>query len=122
MTTGNKEHGWCETIRNAACCHQTSFNISLIVEKLLNNNVELTEKVNMMMTEQNKQRNTSENNKDNQMARAEEKDFSPNRVADGKEHDERTLIDDENDVDDKGDEDVVEKKQDVWIVPKNTCQ
>ena len=31
--------------------HQTPFNISLIVEQLLNNNVELIEKVNMMVAE-----------------------------------------------------------------------
>ena len=53
--------GWHETIRNAVYCHQTPFNIELIVEQLLNNNVELIEKVNMMIAEQNKQRKSSDN-------------------------------------------------------------
>ena len=73
MITGNIKYGWHETIGNIVYCHQTSFNIVLIVEQLINNNVELTEKVNMMVAEQNKQRNTRENNTVDQMMRAEAK-------------------------------------------------
>ena len=45
------KHGWCEKIKNTVCYHQTPFNIALIVEKMLNTNVDLTEKVNMMIDE-----------------------------------------------------------------------
>ena len=44
-----------------------------------------------MIAEQNKQRNSSENGI-NQIIRAEAKEFISNRLCNGKEDDERTLI------------------------------
>ena len=118
MITGNIKYGWHETIGNIVYCHQTSFNIVLIVEQLINNNVELTEKVNLMIAEQNKQRNTSGNNKVNQMILAEAKEFTPNRLDNVKECDERQLIDNEIDMDDKDNKDFLEKRGKGWITPK----
>ena len=57
-----------------------------------------------MVAEQKKQRNTRENNTVDQMIRAEVKEFTPNRIDGGKEHDEITLIDNENDMEDKDNE------------------
>ena len=45
----------------------------------------------MMIDEQNKQWSTRENNKAKQITRVEAKEFMPNRLDDGKQHDERTL-------------------------------
>ena len=112
------EYEWYETIRNTACYHQTPFNFVLIAEQLLNNNVELTEEVNMMIAEQNKQRNSSENKKVNRIMRTEAKVFTPNRVCNGEEYDEILLIDDENYVDDADNGDIVEKKENGWTMPK----
>ena len=56
------------------CYHQTPFNVALIVEQLSTNDVDLTEKkMNMIIDEQNKQWNVSENNDVNQTMRAEAK-------------------------------------------------
>ena len=112
------KHRWHETISNTVFYHQILFNIMLIVEKLLNNNVELTEKVYVMKFEQNKQQRTSKNNKVNQIARAEAKEFILNRLENGKEHDERTVKNNENDMDDKANNDVVEKKESIQITQK----
>ena len=70
-----------------------------------------------MIAEQNKQRNSSENGI-NQIIRAEAKEFISNRLCNGKEDDERTLIENENDVDDADNKCVVEKKENGWIIPK----
>ena len=43
------KYGWYEKIKNAVYYHQMMFNIAFIVEKVLNNNVHLTEKVNVML-------------------------------------------------------------------------
>ena len=78
--------------------------------------------MNTMIAEQNKQINISENNKVNQIIRAKEKDFTSNRLDNSKEHYERTLKNNENNMDDKANNDIVEKKENVWIVSKNMCQ
>ena len=76
----------------------------------------------MMAGEQNKKWNSSDNNKVNQIIRAKEKDFTSNRLDNSKEHYERTLKNNENNMDDKANNDIVEKKENVWIVSKNMCQ
>ena len=54
MTIGSMNHEQCEAIRNAVHYHQTPFNVALIVEQFFIDNVDLTEKVKMMIAEQNK--------------------------------------------------------------------
>ena len=64
----------------------------------------------MMIDEQNKQWSTRENNKAKQTTRVEAKEFMPNRSCNGKEYEERTLIYNENDMDNADNKDVAEKK------------
>ena len=53
------------------------------------------------------------------MMRAEAKECVPNKLCNGKEYDERTMIDNENDMDYTDNDDVVEKKENGWILPKS---
>ena len=76
----------------------------------------------MMTDEQNKKWNIRENINVNQTTRAEAKGFTPNRMCVDKEYDKRTLKNNKHSIGDKDDKEIVEKKENGWITPKNTCQ
>ena len=113
------KHEWCQTIKNALHYHQMPFNIVFIVHQLLNNNVDLTEKVKMMIAKQNKQWNASENNKANQIIRPEAKEFIQNKLDNGKEYDKRKLKSNKSDMNDKDNKDVVEHKENGDCIKKH---
>ena len=41
------KHGWCKTVKNAACCYQTPFDVALILEQVSKHNVMTIEQIRM---------------------------------------------------------------------------